>query len=433
MVSCFAKLCGPRATVEQAETAEDGEEGQSEEPETIEDEVARMNREMRGEEERKPKAKRSSKQKNGYSSVGRDEDHAVELQPQEAVDAATEEWAARIAASKAGCAQPVCCSTTLACGSGWGGARSGCGAGAVPSFAAGGGGAGAVPNFASPPAGGGCGAPGCGASAAGGGVGGAGGAAANEDAGFDGFDGFGGEEYDERSGWSRPTPPPQQTQQMQMQMQSAAPGGGASSFCSPMGSGGGAPPMGACAFSSDIDWSVLGGPSEEPGGGGGGGSGGDPFGGLGGGDSGLGSLGGGDDDEDDEGFTIFDGFGKDMRPTKTNGGGAAGGKAGGKAATAGLSWDDERKMWERKNGGGLFGSGGRWGGRGGGGGSPWDLRSTVLRSPASLASLRSQADRIFEGAVPTSLFAAPSMQRLQRRTDELVANVRSYFGGWFGR
>ena len=419
MVSCFAKLCGPRAkTVEQAETAEDGEEGKMGDPETLDDEVARMNREMRGEEERKPKVKRNGKQKNGYSSVGRDEEHAEELQPQEEVDAATEEWAARIAATRAGCAQPVCCSTTLACGCGWGGACTGSGAGAVPNFAACGSGAGAVPNFASPPANG---APSGSCS------GGAGGAAADEDAGFDGFDGFEGEEYDERSGWSRPTAPQQQMQQMQTQQQSAAPGGGASSFCSPMGSGAGAPQMGLCTFSSDIDWSVLGGPSEEPGGGGGGG--GDPFGGLGGGDSGLGSLGGGDDDEDDEGFTIFDGFGKDLRPTKNNGG-TAGGKSGGAASTAGLSWDEERKMWERKNAS-VFGSGGRWGGRSGG--SPWDLRSTVLRSPASLASLRSQADRIFEGAVPRSLFAAPSMQRLQRRTDELVANVRSYFGGWFSR
>ena len=95
-----------------------------------------------------------------------------------------------------------------------------------------------------------------------------------------------------------------------------------------------------------------------------------------------------------------------------------GGGAGGASASAGLSWDDERKMWERK------GKGGR---RGSGGGSPWDLRS-----PSSLRALRSQAERVFDGAVGNALFTSPSIRRLRQSTDELWTGVRSLFRfSWF--
>ena len=71
-----------------------------------------------------------------------------------------------------------------------------------------------------------------------------------------------------------------------------------------------APPT-CCAFSDDIDWGILGGPSQEaeaprtaP-------RGGEPGGATGG------ATGGGEDDESDEdGFTVFDGFGTDFKPTK---------------------------------------------------------------------------------------------------------------------
>jgi hypothetical protein len=75
-------------------------------------------------------------------------------------------------------------------------------------------------------------------------------------------------------------------------------------------------------------------------------------------------------------------------------------------------------MWERK------GKGGR---RGSGGGSPWDLRS-----PSSLRALRSQAERVFDGAVGNALFTSPSIRRLRQSTDELWTGVRSLFRfSWF--
>jgi hypothetical protein len=75
-------------------------------------------------------------------------------------------------------------------------------------------------------------------------------------------------------------------------------------------------------------------------------------------------------------------------------------------------------MWEQKNNGGR---------RGSSGGSPWDLRS-----PSSLRALRTQAEKVFDGAVGNSLFTSPSIRRLRQSTDELFSGVRSLFRfPWF--
>ena len=141
-----------------------------------------------------------------------------------------------------------------------------------------------------------------------------------------------------------------------------------------------------------------------------------------------------DDDEDDE-FTVFDGFGKDNRPVR----GASKDKSlfgGSSNDGAGLSWDEERKMWEKQNKS-VFGTGGRRSSIS----SPWDLRSAV-KQPVSLQRIRMQAEKLFEGDVSNSLFKSPTMQRFKRQTDDLLSDVRrtlegpinavtSYFREWF--
>lgn len=356
--------------------------------------------------------------KRGYTSVGRDEEAQGQEIGQE-IDASTEEWATRIATQRAGCSTDVQPSTPAGAAT--------CGAGPVPNFAAtaadvevdaateewaariaaqraGGGvaaptstsltcaagpgtcscGAGPVPSFGRTPAGR--------ANAA------AEDEAADEAA-FAGFGGFGADsevtmEYDERSGWSdhQRKPPPQL-------------GAHSCAVAYPAGSSAQQPQPSAtlgptcCAFSEDIDWGMLGGPSQEDA----------PAVAPRGADPAEATGGGGDDDSDDDGFTVFDGFGKDFNPTK-------GGGAGGASASAGLSWDEERKMWGQKNDG-----------RRASGGSSWDLRS-----PSSLRALRSQAEKVFDGAVGNSLFTSPSIRRLKRSTDELFSGVRSLFRfSWF--
>ena len=89
-----------------------------------------------------------------------------------------------------------------------------------------------------------------------------------------------------------------------------------------------------------------------------------------------------------------------------------------------MSWDDERKMWNQAASSNPFSSN-PFARRGGG--SPWDLRS-----PSSLRALRSQAERVFDGAVGNSLFTSPSIRRLRQSTDELWTGVRSLFRfSWF--
>ena len=311
--------------------------------------------------------------------------------PDVAVDAATEEWAARIAAQRAGGSVAAPTSTSLTCaaglGLGPGACCCSCGAGPVPSFGS--------------PAGG---------AAPAGRANGAGLAAAEDEAAaFAGFDGFGGDpevtmEYDERSGWKS----------HQHSCAAAHPAGGSASGAQyPAGAAAGAAPWSlglspvpvptCCAFSDDIDWGLLGGPSQEEA----------PRTAPRGAEPADATGGGGDDDSDEDGFTVFDGFGKE-------GGTKGGGGAGGASTSAGLSWDEERKMWEQKNNAG----GGR---RGSSGGSPWDLRS-----PSSLRALRSQAEKVFDGAVGNSLFTSPSIRRLRQSTDELFSGVRSLFRfSWF--
>ena len=325
--------------------------------------------------------------------------------PDVAVDAATEEWAARIAAQRAGGSVASPTSTSLTCaaglGLGPGACCCSCGAGPVPSFGTAAGGA----------------AP------AGRADGSAGLAAAEEEAAaFAGFDGFGGDaevtmEYDERSGWRSH----QREQPGAHSCAAAHPAGSAGSASGalyPAGAAAGAAPWSlglapvpaptCCAFSDDIDWGTLGGPSQEeaprtaP---------------RGGADPADATGGGGDDDSDEDGFTVFDGFGKEGG---TKGGG--GGGAGAASSSAGLSWDEERKMWEQKSTGRD-----QRGRRGSSGGSPWDLRS-----PSSLRALRSQAEKVFDGAVGNSLFTSPSIRRLRQSTDELFSGVRSLFRfSWF--
>ena len=86
----------------------------------------------------------------------------------------------------------------------------------------------------------------------------------------------------------------------------------------------------------------------------------------------------------------------------------------------------------------MWGKAGSAGGRrGAAGSSPWDLRSAAFRSPTSLRALRSQAEKVFDGAVGNSLFTSPSVstsvRRLKQSTEELFSGVRSLFSfrGWF--
>jgi len=145
---------------------------------------------------------------------------------------------------------------------------------------------------------------------------------------------------------------------------------------------------------------------------------GDPFM-MGGRDEEMGGGGGGghaEEEEDDE-FTVFAGFDKENKPTSNKNAATKGGSTSGE----GLSWDAERKVWENKNKAqyGAFGS------RSSGG--PWDLRAGAFRSPASLARIRSQAERVFSDSLSSSLFASPSMQRFKRHTDSMFADISTSF------
>ena len=86
---------------------------------------------------------------------------------------------------------------------------------------------------------------------------------------------------------------------------------------------------------------------------------------------------------------------------------------------AGMSWDAERRVWERQNQSrfGAFGSGRN------SSSSPWDLRAAAFRSPASLSRFRQQAERVFEDTISSSVFVSPAMQRFRRQTDEMFQSI----------
>ena len=89
---------------------------------------------------------------------------------------------------------------------------------------------------------------------------------------------------------------------------------------------------------------------------------------------------------------------------------------------SGLSWDAERKVWEKHTKANPFGGAGRssFGG--------WDLRASAsFTSPASLLRIRSQAEKIFEDNVSSSIFSSPSMQRLKAQTDSMFAGLTDSF------
>ena len=201
-------------------------------------------------------------------------------------------------------------------------------------------------------------------------------------AGFDGFDDEVEDEYDERAGWvgGQQGRPPQGMGQTggagvgpagarQPDSGDVSMLGRASQPAAPFVDYSALEGLGAKKVEDDgVDWaSLTAPPAEEKR------RGGDPF------EKDV-ATGGGGEDEDDE-FTVFDGFGQDNRPVKESGAGGGG--------REGMTWDAERKMWERKNES-AFGSGfGAFGSRGGGS-SPWDLRGSSFRSPASLLRIRSQ-------------------------------------------
>ena len=134
-------------------------------------------------------------------------------------------------------------------------------------------------------------------------------------------------------------------------------------------------------------------------------------------DAGGGTHGGGDDDDE---FEVFSGFDKDNKPTnKPSKGGRGGGGDG-----AGLSWDAERKVWEKHT------KANPWGGAGRSSFGGWDLRgSATFTSPASLLRIRSQAEAIFNDNISSSLFSSPSMQRFKAQTDSMFAGLNSTFSG----
>lgn len=350
-------------------------------------------------------------------------------------DIDAEEWAAKLAARRDGRADPTGSSCSVVVVGGAGPVGTGCGAGPVPAFGS------ASPGFTTPQPN----------SAR----------VASPEEGFAGFDGFDDDDnadgsFDERAGWAQG----QQGQQGRPQPGHGAPlrgvqgggaegaaGGGAASQAQwgdiSVLAGAGAPPqpfvdysqlegLGAKQQEDEVDWGILTAPpagaekkatkpqtSREP------------F----EAQETSGSALKGDDDEDDE-FTVFDGFGQDNKPTNVKG---AGGKGGGRE---GMTWDAERKVWERQNQR-SFGS--AFGGRGGGG-SPWDMRNASFRSPQSLLRIRSQANKVFNDAISDSIFKSPSMQRFKARTDEIIADfsasvssvtsvfsgTATYFRRWFG-
>ena len=147
----------------------------------------------------------------------------------------------------------------------------------------------------------------------------------------------------------------------------------------------------------------------------------------------AGGGGAADDDEDDE-FTVFAGFDRDNKPTSKKSAAQSH-----KSRGEGLSWDAERKVWnsQSKSTFAPFGSRSSFGGS-------WDLRSSGFRSPASLMRIRSQAEKVFNDSISSSLFTSPSMQRYKRQADTMfadvtntlsnlavVSEVRSFFSSWF--
>jgi len=284
----------------------------------------------------------------------------------------------------------------------------GCGAGPIPSFATP-----ATPGFTTPQHQ-------------------ARGAAQPAEESFAGFDGFDEEEeeaehFDERAGWTQEAHAQRQPPKGQQQQHGAArqPDWGDVSVLA-------APPpptqafvdysqlegLGARRDDDEVDWGILTAPpvADKPR------RGGQPA-----PAADMETGGKGDDEEDDE-FTVFDGFGQDNKPVKA---------ASGTAGREGMSWNAERKAWERQNQR-------AYGGRAGGG-SPWDLRSATFRSPASLLRMRSQAAKVFDDAISDSIFKSPSIQRIRARTDEMFADLTasvssvttvftdtaSYFRSWF--
>lgn len=163
-------------------------------------------------------------------------------------------------------------------------------------------------------------------------------------------------------------------------------------------------------------------------------------------------------DVDDE-FTVFDGFGRDNKPVRSDGQKPA-------SSGAGLSWDEERQVWEKANRS-MFGRpmanlseriSGASVSEGchplqpallrdlsrASGASPWDLRTmSSFKSPDSLNRFRSQAppqlppqphsplqppppllqaEDLFNKNVSSSLFTSPTMTRFKRQTDEMLSD-----------
>jgi hypothetical protein len=138
------------------------------------------------------------------------------------------------------------------------------------------------------------------------------------------------------------------------------------------------------------------------------------------------------EDDDDDDFTVFDGF-RDNKPVL---GGAS--NAGAKKASAGegLSWDAERGLWKESKPRSAFASMT----------SGWDQRKSAFSTPSSLFRIRSQAEKVFDDAIGTSLFTSPSMVRFKKQTDDMFASLSStftsvtsvftapssFFSSWFG-
>jgi len=140
-------------------------------------------------------------------------------------------------------------------------------------------------------------------------------------------------------------------------------------------------------------------------------------------------------DVDDE-FTVFDGFGRDNKPVRSDGQKPA-------SSGAGLSWDEERQVWEKANRS-MFGRPMANLSERISGASPWDLRTmSSFKSPDSLNRFRSQAppqpppqphsplqppppllqaEDLFNKNVSSSLFTSPTMTRFKRQTDEMLSD-----------
>lgn len=57
------------------------------------------------------------------------------------------------------------------------------------------------------------------------------------------------------------------------------------------------------------------------------------------------------------------------------------------------------------------------------------MRGSGFKSPASLARIRSQAEKVFSENISSSLFTSPSMQRFKRQTDSMYELGASVFTG----